>query len=53
MISDPVSLNDKKISQTLIVPDLKINSALCGNILEKPTKTQIGVNSSADNNNSF
>ena len=53
MNSEPLSLNDKKISQTLIVPGLKINAVLCENILEEPTKSQIDGNSSTDNNNSF
>ena len=53
MISNPVSLNDKNISQTLIVPGLKISAVLCENIWEEPTKSQIDVNSSADSNNSF
>ena len=51
MISDPVSLNDKKISLTLIVTGLKISAVLYENILEEPTKSQIDVNCSADNNN--
>ena len=50
MIFDPVSFNDKKNSQILIVPGLKICAVLCENILEEPTKSQIDVNSSADNN---
>ena len=53
MTSDPVSLNDKKITEIPIVPGLKIKAVLCENILEEPTKWQIDVNCSADNNNSF
>ena len=45
IIFDPVSFNEKKISQTLIVPGLKINAVLCENILEEATKSQIDVNS--------
>ena len=48
MISDPVTLSDKKIS-----PTPKINAVLHKNILEEPTKSQTDVSSSADNNNSF
>ena len=52
MIFDPVSFNDKKISETLIVPGLKINAVLFDNVLEEHTKSQIDINSFADNNNS-
>ena len=53
MISNPVSLNDKNISQTLIVPGLKISAVLCENILEKDVKSWIYMNCSVDENNSF
>ena len=53
MISDLVSLNDKSIYQTLIVPGLKISAGLSENIPEEPTKSHMDVNSFADNNNSF
>ena len=54
MIFDLVSLNNKKISQTLIVRGLKITAVLCENILEEYAKSWIDMmNFSADDNSSF
>ena len=53
MISDPVPLNDRRSSQTLFVPGLKINAVLSENILEEDARPWIDINYSVDENNSF
>ena len=53
MISVPVSFNYMKISQTLIVPALKINAIMYENILEELGKSCIDMYYYADDNNSF
>ena len=53
MIFDPVSLTDQKVSQTLIVVDLKINTVLCEKHSGSNMKSQIDINFSADDNKSF